>query len=173
MPNWCSNQVTIRFKSIEHADEFVDACADILGGKPVPGTLLDVTKPMNLFQYYCPEPDPCPDWYSWRSGNWGTKWPPNIGEILRVSNDVVTITFDTAWGPAIEFFEYCALTHGWCWEMLYIETGMAFAGECAANKDGILYKDEYNDGDEGYATIADSMGVNIEGYDEDDPQSAP
>ena len=45
--------------------------------------------------------------------------------------------------------------------------------ECAANKDGILYKDEYNDGDEGYATIADSMGVNIEGYDEDDPQSAP
>lgn len=169
MPNWCQNKATIRFKSSKHAKEFILACREVRGGKIVPGTLLDETQPMNLFQYYRPAPEPCQDWYSWRVTNWGTKWSPTIVEIQYVSDDTVTIDFETAWGPALAFFEYCNAIHGWCWEMHYIELGMAFAGDCAADKSGVLYHEEYGEGSEGFIAVAEAMGINLDSYyDEND-----
>ena len=49
MPNWCDNKAIVVFKSAKAADEFIKACAEELV-LPVPGTLLDLTEPKNLFQ---------------------------------------------------------------------------------------------------------------------------
>lgn len=166
MPNWCNNQVTVSFRNKKQADEFAKACIDVRP-EVVPGTLFEMTEPMNLFQHYVPEPEATPDWYSWRISNWGTKWAPDIAEILRLGDTMVQITFDAAWGPPIEFFTQGGAAHDWKWEMIYIETGMAFAGSAAGDKDGVSHSDSFTDSDPEYLEIADQFGISFEDYDDD------
>jgi hypothetical protein len=78
-----------------------------------------------------------PNWWSWRVGNWGTKWEVDA-EIVshNVSGGWINLAFDSACSPPIE-----ALAH---WEsqdpenrsynIRYIEWGMMFCGE--ADSDG-------------------------------------
>lgn len=171
MPNWCDNRATVTFRSCKKADEFVEACKEVPSA-PVPGTLFDMTKPMNLFEYYHPEPDGIGDgWYAWRNSNWGTKWPIDIAEVLRLGDCTVQLQFQSAWGPPTEWFEYCGEVHGWKWELTYIETGMGFAGT-ASNCDGGVLKERFTDADPEYLDIAEEFGISFEDYD-DDSQSTP
>jgi len=171
MPNWCRNRVTVTLVSTKKADEFVVACKE-KRSEPVPGTLFDTTEPKNLFQHYYPEPTGIGDeWYGWRNSNWGTKWPPEICEVLRLGDKIVQVIFDTAWGPPLEFFEYCGEAHKWQWELIYIETGMSFAGTASSSNGGIL-KESFTDTDPEYLEIAEEFGISFEDYD-DDSQSTP
>jgi len=173
MPNWCNNNATITFKSSKAADEFAKACVDV-PSMPVPGTMFDMTEPENLFQHYLPEPRPVGDsWYDWRISNWGTKWPPEIRDVLRLGDNMVNITFETAWGPPIEWFEACGKLHNWEWQVEYIETGMAFAGQVEGNIHGITAQDSYKDTDEMYIEIAEHFGISFEDFDDEDSKPTP
>ena len=169
MPNWCNNSAVITFKTSKAADEFVEACNEKKGGETVPGTLLDLTEPMNLFQYYLPMPVGTQDWYSWCIHNWGTKWAPDIYNVSRISDHIVSIAFCTAWGPSLEWFQNCGLLHDWEWQLEYIETGMCFAGMAEGDKYG-SNNDHFGESDEAYAEIAEHMGISLAEYDDDDPQ---
>lgn len=161
MPNWCSNDATVTFKSRKAADEFVGACKSdrIL---PVPGTLLDFTEPSNLFQHYLPMPENIGDgWYYWCIDNWGTKWPPDIAGVHKLSDCIVNISFSTAWGPPLEWFRTCGMQYDWQWQLEYIETGMGFAGTAEGDKYG-SNTDNFRDSEEEFAEIAEHFGIELE-----------
>lgn len=44
------------------------------------------------------------DWYSWRNSNWGTKWDTSKVYVETLTKDGLVLTFDTAWGPALNVF---------------------------------------------------------------------
>lgn len=41
------------------------------------------------------------DWYNWAVDNWGTKWNASDTFISYAENDMVHVTFNTAWSPPI------------------------------------------------------------------------
>ena len=172
MPNWCNNNATITFKNSKAADEFTIACHSDRP-KPVPGTLLDMTEPSNLFEHYLPMPKDIGDkWYDWCTSNWGTKWPPNIGDVMRIGDNMVSIAFETAWGPPLEWFQTCGPLHDWEWQLEYIELGMGFAGMAEGDKHG-SNNDHFGQDDEAYTEIAEHFGIDLVEYDDDDPQPPP
>ena len=73
--------------------------------------------------------------HTWEYNNWGTKWGATEVHIDRIAKDSVRYDFDTAWGPALEFFEKVAVD--WPelrFDLTYEEPGMAFGG-------GVIYED--------------------------------
>jgi hypothetical protein len=69
-------------------------------------------------------------WYDWNLTHWGTKWDVGADyeyEIDPLDPLTITICFDTAWSPPIEFYE--AMTDmGWTIKGYYYEPGMSFCG---------------------------------------------
>ena len=167
MPNWCDNKAIVVFKSAKAADEFIKACAEELV-LPVPGTLLDLTEPKNLFQHYLPMPaDVKEQWYNWCVSNWGTKWAPEITAVSRTGDKQVEIEFQTAWSPPLEWFETCGMRHNWQWQLGYIEPGVEVAGHARGDKNGITLHDEYTPGPD-FEAIAQDFGMSLEDYDDSD-----
>lgn len=78
------------------------------------------------------------DWYSWRVGNWGTKWDLNqenasVGEITETDEAGIFqfyLCSATAWSPAFEIF--ATITEQYPVQAIYryCEEGMNFFGEC-------------------------------------------
>lgn len=111
MPNWCSNNLTINSDNPELIARFKKAI-DSNG----------------LFEYFVP--NPTGNWdYSWSVENWGVKWDVyNDGiNVVQVDDDRIIITFDTAWGPPIEFYRNLEKL-GYSVEGMYYESGIGFCG---------------------------------------------
>ena len=146
MPNWCSNQLTLR-----HADPAIISRAAVAfrNGEllnefiPCPQALLDT--PAVCY----PENDPRAadqlvreadnvkkyghkTWYDWKVANWGIKW--DVGsdnefmEMETVEKNQLTVCFESAWSPPIEAYEKL-LALDFEVNALYYEPGMAFCGE--------------------------------------------
>ena len=137
MPNWCMNVVTFRHEDPSEISKLHDAAID---GKlfsaffPCPAELQETTSPntdgdksAELIEKYG-----FADWYSWQVSNWGTKWDTGSSEEyieLSEGGKSITVTFDTAWTPPIEFFEKMEGELGWKITAYYHEPGMAFVGK--------------------------------------------
>ena len=131
MPNWCANNVTITHDDPAKLTELVDAY-----------------KRGELMEHYLPTPrdpdDPTKllgegkpvtllgeDWYNWRFSNWGTKWDVGGEDALvaRYELNEVVLSFDSAWSPPIEFYQFLTDEHGFDIRASYFEPGMAFCGD--------------------------------------------
>ena len=157
MPNWCENFMRLEVPNKQEAD-IIDAVLEEnkqvyeefrknyipegCGGMPFWGD-----EPLGLLGYLMPEPDykegdeklakdginhVFPDWYGWRTTNWGTKWEVDIQNRDRQDNDDGTVTFefhfDSAWSPPTGVYETVSEREGWNVFATYIEGGMDFMG---------------------------------------------
>ena len=139
MPNWCYNKLTISHDHIDQVDRFEDAymrtqlCETFLPepkdaeGNPLVGADYDENGKFKM-----------PDWFTWRTTNWGTKWDfgydkDNGLEPTRVENEV-SVSFDTAWSPPIGLYERLKVL-GYTVKAYYFEPGMCFAGEWTDGED--------------------------------------
>jgi len=165
MPNWCLNSLTISHDHIDQVDRFESAymrrnlCETFLPepkddeGNPVVGADYDENGNFKM-----------PDWYLWRTANWGTKWDFGYDEDrglqpTRVENEI-TVRFDTAWGPPLGLYERLKVL-GYTVTAYYFEPGMCFAGEW---KDG--EHDEWADDTSGFSDEVLEM-FDVDSYYED------
>ena len=136
MPNWNQNSAIITHEDPTQIDRLIEGFKnERLFGEflPCPKELLDMGSPLsdaeqaeaNVEKYGAS------DWYQWCINNWGTKW--DVGEesdgIDRVDDNKVKLSFDTAWGPPIAFYEYLDEELDFEITAFYLEEGMGFAGK--------------------------------------------
>jgi hypothetical protein len=111
MPNWCQNVAYIKHEDKAELNKIVAE--------------LDKKGEAKLFNSLVPNPSD--EWdYDWSIENWGTKWEASVYE-YNMEEEHLYISFDTAWGPPIAFFEKLGQM-GYHVEAFYREEGMAFAG---------------------------------------------
>lgn len=106
MPNWCNNSVTF----LHDDSSKVKAVAEALES----GDGL-----FSSFQPVAENED--------QSEAWGTKWDVTEAEIVDISEDGITLVFETAWGPPLGFYEHME-SLGYDVEATYCEWGMQFVG---------------------------------------------
>lgn len=108
MPNWCSNEITIKTSALKETVEGL-----IINGKDEVDFDIVVPSPdfengeggISEEERSGIDEKIFPDWYIWRLYNWGTKWHSN--ECIIVTNedkDETYITFSTAWSPPTPWF---------------------------------------------------------------------
>ena len=115
MPNWCMNTVYVSHEDSSKIDEFKKACESSDG----------------LFQHFVPRPESEEDnWYAWNIENWGTKWDVEGDgvQVFEQDENKISVSFDTAWGPPIEFFRKLEEDHEYKVLAYYMEEGMNFCG---------------------------------------------
>ena len=155
MPNWCENFMRLEVPNKREADiieavlnenrqVYEDYKKDIPEGRGLP---FWGEQPLGLLGYLMPEPDykegdeklakdginhTFPDWYSWRTNNWGTKWEVTIEHWNRQENNDGTVTFefnfDSAWSPPVGVYDTVSQRDDWDVFATYIEGGMDFMG---------------------------------------------
>ena len=70
-----------------------------------------------------------PDWYEWRIAHWGCKWDAAHTSEADLDDDLVTLRFDTPWGPPVGVID--AIRERWPEANLsafYHEPGVEAAG---------------------------------------------
>jgi hypothetical protein len=155
MPNWCENNLALRHADsamIQRArdayangtffNEFVPVPEDlhITAGKlgdPILQEELEAKEQLNRDTHgYA-------NWYDFCVNEWGTKWDVGGDDSLIVAHerDLLTVIFDSAWAPPIEFYRKMEVL-GFEVEAYYHEGGMAFVGS-------------YIDGDDDYMEYGD------------------
>jgi len=73
------------------------------------------------------------NWYEWQIGNWGTKW--DVGREkdhplrrLPAQAKRLTLVFDSAWSPPIEFYNHLRTVEGFDITAYCFEPGVGFCG---------------------------------------------
>jgi hypothetical protein len=142
MPNWCQNVAYI-----DHEDkQKIDYMVDELGKKE-----------SQLFNSVMPRPaEEDENWYDWNVSNWGTKWDASVYDYHTDSDGQLYISFDTAWGPPIGFYQFL-YENGYDVEAYYNEEGMAFAGQFIDGED-----DFYNYGDMSADEIEETLPTKVD-----------
>jgi hypothetical protein len=115
MPNWCDNTVLIKGEPLDILALMNKVSEDnnpfsLNKIKPLPDGLRNTKAPakhnesqqkvdFNTKNYGAA------DWYEWCVSNWGTKWNTSETLVVKVSDDCVNYTFQTAWAPPIPVYE--------------------------------------------------------------------
>lgn len=112
MPNWCKNNLKIEGngeKILELLELIKNDKGEMTFSKlaPLPDELKDTKSPVpdtvsqeerkRLIEKY--EAD---NWYDWQCKNWGCKWDAQESDFYKDGDDWI-VTFQTPWGPPIEF----------------------------------------------------------------------
>ena len=146
MPNWCSNVVALVHEDrtmISRAVKSAQKNALLNEFVPVPQALTDTTEGSygdkleqarltaqregNVKTYgYA-------SWYDFAIGEWGCKWDISNGgdgyKIKKVDNGYsVTLSFDTAWSPPINFYDKL-IELEFTVDAMYYEPGVNFCGQ--------------------------------------------
>jgi hypothetical protein len=89
--------------------------------------------------------------YDWCWKYWGTKWDiDGDSENSYFEDGEFRIWFDTAWGPALELFEKVAADYPTLtFRLVYLETGMVFAGLNVWSEGILSETEEYGSEDMG------------------------
>lgn len=113
MPNWCQNVAYIKHEDKTEIDKIIAE--------------LDKKDEAQLFNSLVPNPSG--EWdYDWSVSNWGCKWDASVYEYwYEEEAEHLYISFDTAWGPPIEFYNQIGQL-GYEVRAFYREEGMGFAG---------------------------------------------
>jgi len=148
MPNWCANKVTFKHNDPEQLHKLVRAwnsgclmstflpCpaelkATIAGCAGPSGSTaqlaLEAQEQQNMELYGAK------NWYDWQIGHWGTKW--DVGretdqtpKRLSAKAKQLTLTFDSAWSPPIQFFDHLHAAEGFDITAYCFEPGVGFCG---------------------------------------------
>ena len=122
MPNWCSNNVTLRANNVGNRELLKEVATAANNDKEI----FNLLRPMPTELEDTTAPSEDPNWYDWRVAHWGTKWDTDA-HVSSFDGESLTISFDTAWSPPIELYEYL-VEQGFGVYADYYEPGMAFAG---------------------------------------------
>jgi len=143
MPNWCSNQITIRhddYRMISRAkkaflegkllEEFVPVPEDLKNsetttnyGDPDKQAVADQLREQ------CRKLHGYQSWYDFCVNEWGTKW--DVGDrhgIFAESEHELSLTFESAWAPPVPAYDKM-LDLGFEIVAFYYEPGVAFVGK--------------------------------------------
>ena len=138
MPNWCFNEVEIKGtkKAIEKVAKLMK----------------QVEETGDFFELVYPTPDGIgdryPHWYDWRVKYWGTKWDIDTESLgFTVNQTSVTMSFDSAWSPPVEFFAKFSEIFKVTVEIRFLEEGRDFAGCCICKAGKIVSEDVLHDVD--------------------------
>lgn len=141
MPNWCDNSIELQhdnpsmiakaaqaLKDGRFFSEFAPCPQDLLDtvsgfhGKGTPEQIaLEKQQQENIKTHGFS------DWYSWNNANWGTKWEACEPKVTQHSDNFITASFNTAWGPPLPFYDKLK-DLGFTIKGYYYEPGMAFCG---------------------------------------------
>jgi uncharacterized protein YukE len=133
MPNWCSNTVTITAdkEKIDDLEKFLEKNEGkdwFSFVRPCPQELIDVgsvsihTTNEELVAKYGYS-----DWYTWGIDNWGCKWNCDANDWHRESEDSISFSFESPWGPPTELYEFMQ-ENDYNVTAHYCEEGMGFVG---------------------------------------------
>lgn len=158
MPNWCSNNLTIRgdetkisdlISRVTKTDDNGNVYYDILGSLlPTPKDLQETMaggygrnedgtkKPEQIELEAKQEANIAKyghrDWYDWNVANWGTKWGDSDTHIVGQYADMVAFVFETAWSPPeTGIANISKLFPELSFVIAYSEEGMDFYGATA------------------------------------------
>jgi hypothetical protein len=153
MPNWCANSLKLVATTAESEKKLAEIVQELARAKtagesaeifklikPIPEALmitsgwlgkgtpeqaaLELAQAANLKTYgYA-------DWYSFCTGEWGTKWDAKTSDEdvpFILADNQVTIFFDTAWAPPMQIY-YALEDMGFKVEATYIEQGVGYVG---------------------------------------------
>ncbi len=139
MPNWCWNSVRITGETSEierllgRVRRSEDGGVTLLGTYyPCPDELMDSPSPAHLPRAEeMTEKYGSPDWYSWCSENWGTKWSECQMHIqYEKGSNTALLDFDTAYAPPLTgYAEISKQFPSLIFEFYYEEPGCAFCGD--------------------------------------------
>lgn len=128
MPNWCSNNASFSHEDPEQIKALISAAKE---GK--------------MFETFFPFPNG--EWdYGWCVDNWGTKWDASGADVMQDGDKGVAISFDTAWGPAIGFYDKMTEL-GFEIDATYLEPGMQFAGHYTSEDGDYSVEYDFSDPD--------------------------
>ena len=128
MPNWCWNHLEVSGDEIQ-LREFVEK------------STINIEENNEFsFEGTLPRGDR-KDWYEWSLENWGTKWDACEAHVDHNDIDYFAVTFDTAWGPPINWLKNIIKDFpDLQFALEYEEPGMAFGGKLSAH-----YNNFWND----------------------------
>jgi hypothetical protein len=153
MPNWCANSLKLVATTAESEKKLTEIVCELERAKcagesaeifklikPIPEALmitsgwlgkdtpeqaaLEIEQAANLKKYGYK------DWYSFCTGEWGTKWDMNNqyeDEPYTIEGNAVTMVFDTAWAPPMQIY-YALEDMGFVVEATYVEQGIGYIG---------------------------------------------
>lgn len=184
MPNWCFNSLRVsgpagevkKFREAVTKDGEYGPVFTMEGIWPTPPALLNESSPSvyrgdaedveakaewdqhrdSLLKEYG-----AADWYDWRVSNWGTKWDAADSEFSSDEEDVLNISYNTAWSPNSGFIRRASeLFPELHFRLLYEEGGINFCGVLVCQAGEVLADMEedlvYMDPDMGYIVEWDS-----------------
>lgn len=141
MPNWTTNQITIKhsdkalidaIQATDNTDKGVLAtiipCPEELNDEDLttwshgPEQAARDAKKARVKAKYGYE-----SWYDWNIAHWGTKWDLCEPSFTRVDDNTIVIHCQTAWSPPINAFE-TMVDRGYEVRALYFGEGYEFAG---------------------------------------------
>lgn len=147
MPNWCTNNLTVRgkkedvleFKSKIDSAKQNDVICIFNTFIPMPEELENSVSPPRDEEKakYFQEKYGASDWYDWQTSNWGIKWGCRElyyenEEPIRTNHDDLydlNINYDTAWGPGDDALEDIFKENDkLSFFLTYSEPGMGFQG---------------------------------------------
>ena len=173
MPNWCTNDITLRHKDpamIQRAQEALASGTLLNEFIPVPKELKetvagfpgeDQREAHEAQQAANREKFGYTDWYSFCVSEWGTKWDVGSnGDLERLDDNTLRASFDSAWSPPTTAYEKLAAM-GFEIEAYYWEPGMSFCGRWTGNEDD--FQDDYYDyGGETSETVRELIGDDLD-----------
>jgi hypothetical protein len=139
MPNWCSNSLTLRHEDAAQIERVSRACGtgELLNEfVPVPedlrimaGMIGGEEENNKLLKQYDEnrEKHGYSSWYDFCVSEWGTKWDVDA-DIVEEGFDSITITFSSAWGPPVAWYEKMEEL-GFEVDARFYESGMGFVGQ--------------------------------------------
>jgi len=193
MPNWCANSLKIVATTAESEKKLAEIVQELERAKgagesagifnlikPIPEALmitsgwlgkdtpeqaaLEIEQAANLKKYGYK------DWYSFCTGEWGTKWDMNNqyeDEPYTIEGNAVTMVFDTAWAPPMQIY-YALEDMGFVVEATYVEQGMGYIGFYADGVDTCekmtQFYPEPSDDPEMEDSAMDEMTIKIYNY---------
>ena len=112
MPNWCKNNLKIVGDELEKKrclKMLIDDEGKMTFDKavPMPLPLKNTTAPSKYPSKHLKEKYGADNWYDWSIKNWGCKWDASESE-FNPGGDI-DVTFETPWGPPIQFLEKLSL----------------------------------------------------------------
>jgi hypothetical protein len=120
MPNWCDNTLTITHPNKSKLDAIETALSDKTN-QALFNTIL---------------PNPSGEWdYEWSVNNWGTKWEASVHDWERQDDNTIWVSFDSAWSPPTQLYEFMEAVEGYTVVAMYWESGMGFCGRFADGYD--------------------------------------
>ena len=147
MPNWCNNYAEIHGPKavIQKLHEAMTSESDPkFFGYMRPEPNYDEVAVLPTFPGIVGNNEPVKKesaWWDWRVQNWGTKWELGDEDIANFTIEegitdyaVIKGSFDTAWSPALDAFQFFADSNeGVEVTVYYYEPGMGFCGIYTTN----------------------------------------